>query len=238
MGALCHDVEMTVRRALRRPVTIVLPVAVAVVLVAGCSDDDGGSRDSQPVDSVLLADLLPPPVDTEASDDTFVERVLADDVVTTDELESAYEGYIRCLVAGGVSGVYSWDISLEVGPVTDGLSIAGDDPEGARLTSVQAGCARDRLDNLTNLHDAANPQDPGDLLARQRESIDDCVTAVNPAVAANLPDDLTVSTVVDGAATIDLQLDPTSLGAQGDEVLPVDRCLGSLGAPYTPFPNE
>ena len=94
--------------------------------------------------------------------------------------------------------MYAWDVSLDVGPVLDGLSITGDDPTGARLRSAQAECARDRLGDARRLYDAANPQDPADLLARQRASLRACIEAISPAVAASLPDDVTVNTEVDG----------------------------------------
>ncbi len=161
--------------------------------------------------------------------------ITGDSTVTADELEAAYRSYIDCLTAMGVHGVYAWDVSLDVGPVLDGLSITGDDPAGARLRSAQAECARDRLGDARRLYDAANPQDPADLLARQRASLRACIEAISPAVAASLPDDVTVDTEVDGLTVGELQLDPTLIGADPENLLAVERCLGSLGAPYRSF---
>ena len=221
-------------------------VALAVTVgLSACSGDDtadqppatapGGSIAPPSIPDDTIGRDVAPPLDTTATGDTFLETITGDSTVTADELEAAYRSYIDCLTAMGVHGVYAWDVSLDVGPVLDGLSITGDDPAGARLRSAQAECARDRLGDARRLYDAANPQDPADLLARQRASLRACIEAISPAVAASLPDDVTVDTEVDGLTVGELQLDPTLIGADPENLLAVERCLGSLGAPYRSF---
>ncbi len=62
-----------------------------------------------------------------------------------------------------------------------------------------------------------------------------CIAAVNPAIAAEIPDVIPVDTTGAGATGEDLQLDPTALGADPGEVEPVRRCIASLGAEMTTF---
>lgn len=218
-------------------------VVAATMTLAACANDntEDAGRDGQALPLPSAADETippdrPPALSTDPPNNTFVDGLLQDDQVTHEELESAYQRYIGCLDAGGASGVYAWDISLDVGVVTDGLALAGDDPQGTHLRSLQAECQRDFLGDLQQRFDAAHPQDPAELVARQRASMVSCIAAVNPDVAANVPDDVTVNTEFEGVAAIDLQLDPTLIGAEGDDALPVERCIGSLGAPYSAFP--
>ena len=216
----------------------------ALSTLAGCSGDDGGSNIGDGGNEQLPPPSLPdetigheqaPALVTTPPSDTFLDGIVSDGAVTADELESAYHGYIDCMSAAGISGVYAWDVSLDIGVVVDGLTIDGDDPEGTRLRSAQADCARDYLGDLRRRYDEANPQHPADLRARRRASLVACVEAVNPAIAASVPDDITTDTEVDGVSSGELQLDPTLIGASGDDLLPVERCLGSMGAPYHAF---
>ena len=129
-------------------------VALAVTLaLSACSGDDtgdqppatapGGSIAPPSIPDDTIGRDAAPPLDTTATGDTFLGTITGDSIVTADELEAAYRSYIDCLTAVGVHGVYAWDVSLDVGPVLDGLSITGDDPTGARLRSAQAGvCTR------------------------------------------------------------------------------------------------
>ena len=147
----------------------------ALSALAGCSGDDGGSNIGDGGNEQLPPPSLPdetigreqaPALVTTPPSDTFLDGIVSDGAVTADELESAYRGYIDCMSAAGISGVYAWDVSLDIGVVVDGLTIDGDDPEGTRLRSAQADCARDYLGDLRRRYDEANPQHPADLRAR------------------------------------------------------------------------
>ncbi len=208
--------------------------------VTGCSDDasddDAGNdveREEQVTDTTsdfLIEITLP--VELQASlDPDFVAGVLADDVVTDDEMTDANQRYIECVTEGGAAGIYAFDLDLLV--MLHEWSL----PSTARrdaAASLHASCSRDFLGDLFPQYQATNPGGD-DLAARQRESTVACIAAINPDVAAQIPAVIPVDTTGAGATGEDLQLDPASLGAALGEVEPIRRCIGSSGVEFTPF---
>ena len=211
--------------------------SVAVLLsAAACSDDDDAAPeldDETPETTEPLAIDVTPPLELSASaDPDFIAAVLADDIVTADELEDAYTRFIDCLANGGAAGIYAFDLSLRV--AYSEWSIAGDAANSNDQARLQATCSRDFLGDLIPRYNEANPPDP-DLATRRRDSIVDCVAAIDPDIAASIPDEVTVDTVVGGASVGELQLDAAGLGAEPGQEDAVGRCIGAFGADWVAF---
>lgn len=208
-----------------------------ILAVGACSDDDAPEVDNNETVIETTTDInveptLAPEMNTSAETE-FIDGVLADDVVSTEELEDAYERFIACLADGGAAGLYAYDIDLHVGLAAD-WSLASATAGANDAASLEASCSHDYLGDLIERYYEAHPAPP-DLAEHQRESVVACVTAVNPAFADAFPDVMSLDTTGTGAFVGDLQLDPGSLGAEPGEIEPVRRCLGSLGAGYTAF---
>ena len=206
-----------------------------LLVVGACSDDDAGPDDTdgaaptETTDAVFVE--VTPPLELSASaDPDFIGEVLADDVVTADELTDAYDRYIDCLVEGGAAGIYALDLDLRV--LAADWSIDG--AEGNDQATLDASCKRDFLGDLIPRFNEANPPE-ADLLERQRASVVACVEAIDPAVAARIPAVVTLDSTEEGVSVIDLQLDATALGADEGEVDAVNRCTGALGAAWHEF---
>lgn len=213
----------------------------------GCSDDtgDGGDADEAP-DATLSTPETAAPQPLEATvpivssvdgADSFVAEALADEVVTDDELDAAYIGYVGCLGDGGGSGRYAYDVALRTGLAIDWAEEASGDVDRDVLA---AGCSERFLGDLARRHRAAAPP-AEDLAERQRASVAACVEAVSPRAAANLPEQITIGTAGDAASVGELQLDPAtldpeSLGADEADVDAVADCIASIGAEWRPFP--
>ena len=98
-----------------------MPLLLGVALVvAACSDDedadapDDGSRPSIETTEPIIVEVTPPLELSASADPEFLADVVADDVVTADEVEEAYGHYIDCLADGGAAGIYAFDLALRV----------------------------------------------------------------------------------------------------------------------------
>jgi len=214
-------------------------IVLALILgVGACSDDDAGP-DAEPAEraTVTTSDIIVEPtlaLELNASaDPSFIDGVVADDVVSSAELEGGYERFIACLVDGGAAGLYAYDIDLHVGLAAD-WSLPSATAGANDAASLEASCSRDYLGDLIERFYDANPA-PADLAERQRAGVVACVAAVDPNLADAIPGALTVDTTGSGANAVDLQLDPTSIGAEPGQVEPVRRCMGALGADWIEF---
>jgi hypothetical protein len=218
-------------------------VLAAAAVLAACSGDDGDGGDAQPDDTtqVVVVDSLvvPPeaieePVGTVVVSDTgFVPRVLADDVVTAEELTTAYTSYIDCLAAGGGSGLYAYDLDLLVGLTMD-WRIGGDGGRGQASNTLDASCSESYLGDIANRFFATTPR-PDDLQERQHDSITACVEAIDPAVAREIPDDITTDTAVEGVYIDEVQADLAFLGADADNADEISSCFTRVGVPWQRF---
>jgi hypothetical protein len=205
-------------------------IALAIGLAA-CSDDD----DDAAPDSVLLEitdstepvriDVTPPLELSASADPDFLADILADDTVTVEEVTEAYERYIACLADGGAVGVYAFDLDLRVAFADWSLP----DATGTDKATLDASCKRDFVGDLIPRFNEANPP-AADLAERQQASMIACVESIDPAIAAEIPEVVTLDTAEQGVSVADLQLDATALGADSGEVDAVNRCLGAIGA--------
>ena len=206
------------------------------IAVAACSDDaDGAADDSEGATAAETTDPvvveITPALELSASaDPDFLDEILADDTVTVDELTDAYQRYLDCLADGGAAGIYAFDLDLRVA-FADWALPDGDTNDPAELDAT---CKRDFLGDLIPRFGDANPP-AADLADRQRASTVACVAAINPAIAAKIPEEVTLDTTEQGVSVVDLQLDATALGADAGEVDAVNRCIGALGAPTQEF---
>jgi hypothetical protein len=225
---------------------------IAVVLAAttlttcfGGSDDGAGGEDGSAATLSRPATLALRPIDATVPDETLpgednssIAEVLADDTVTADELAAAYEAYVACLVDGGGSGRYAFDIELRSGLVVEWVEENESDDVDRNVLS--ASCSRRHLGDLTRRFERANP--PGDDLdSRRSDSIAACIEPVSPQAAANLPAQVTIGTTGETTTIGELQLDPAaldleSLGSSPEDTAAVSACIASIGAPWHPFP--
>ena len=217
-----------------------MPLLLGVALVvAACSDDedadapDDGSRPSIETTEPIIVEVTPPLELSASADPEFLADVLADEVVTADEVEEAYGHYIDCLADGGAAGIYAFDLALRVAysdwSLPEAQSDANDQAE------LSATCSRDFLGDLIVRYNEANPPEP-DLAESQRASLVACIEAIDPDVAARVPDVVTLDTTGEGAYVGDLQLDVAeALRADAGQAPAVERCVGSLGVPWTRF---
>lgn len=216
-------------------------VLAATAMLAACSGDDGDDAESADTTPVVVVDSLvvPPeaieqPVGTVVVSDTgFVPSVLADDVVTADELTTAYTSYIDCLTAGGGSGRYAFDLDLLVGLTMD-WRIADDGGRGQASNTLDASCSESYLGDIANRFFATTPR-PDDLQERQHDSIAECVETIDPAVAREIPDDITTDTAVDGVYIDEVQADLAFLGADADNADEISLCFTRVGVPWQEF---
>ena len=197
-------------------------VLLFVTVAAACSGND-----STPVKTVTSTEPIVASTET-VVDDSFVVGILDDGTVSADELTAAYESYTACLEDGGADGAYAFDLDLRTGLVA--VWLLPDDRGGRKSRALDSVCSGRYLGDLTARFDAANPP-PDDLAQRQRTSMIACVADVDPKVAAAIPDDLTVNTA-DGASLIDVQLDPTAIGASDADWPAIEQCLAGFGAPW------
>lgn len=222
------------------------PVVAAVVLLAtgACSDDDGGGGDGEPDATLSSPETPPPPLlhvtlpdETVAGENrSFLDDVLADDTVTAEELDEAYQRYVDCLADGGGTGRYAYDLELRTGVVVE-WTIDPDQSDPVDRDGLSASCSRQYLGDLNRRYHRANPPSTG-LVEQQRASIVSCLEAVSPAAAAILPDDITIGTTGEGASVTELQLDATGLlpdDASADDVAAVNGCVASIGADWHEF---
>lgn len=213
------------------------------LVAAACSGDDDDSEDAAPEDTtpvvVVDSEAVPPeavqlPVGTVVVADTgFVPSVLADDEVTAEELADAYGRYIDCLADGGASGRYAYDIELQVGLTID-WQLAGDDGQGRASNTLDIGCSDSYLGTIANRYFASAPR-PDDLQDRQHDSIAECVEAIDPAVAGEVPDDITTDTSVDGVYIDEVQVDLAFLGATPEDASEISLCFTRVGVPWQEF---
>ncbi len=212
-----------------------------VIGVTACSDDDENGAGSEVERELQVtgttSDFIvefTPPVELQASvDPDFVANVLADGVVTADEMTDANQRYIECVADGGGAGIYAFDLDLLV--MLHEWSLPSTAARNA-AASLHASCSRDFLGDLFPRYKATNPGD-ADLAARQRERLGACVAAIDPTAAANIPDAIPVDTTGAGATGEDLQLDPTALNPDADagQVEGIRRCIGAYGAEIVAF---
>lgn len=215
-----------------------LAAAVIALGLTACSDDDDAGNEVEREDDApgTTSDVIvevTPPLEMQASlDPDFVTDVLADDVVTGEELTDGFQRYIECVADGGAAGIYAFDLDLQV--MLHEWSLPSATADRNEAASLNASCSRDFLGDLILRYKEANPGGP-ELAERRRDSLVACIAAVNPDIAAKIPDEIPTDTTGAGATGEDLQLDPTALGADLDEIEPVRRCIGSFGVEFATF---
>jgi hypothetical protein len=225
-----------------------VPLAFVVLLTAcfGSSGGDDGTAEDDGDDAPLStpATFAPRPIDLTVpaatlpgEDDATVAEALADDVVTADELAAAYEAHVACLVDGGGSGRYAFDIELQTGLTVEWAEDGGSD--GIDRNVLAASCSRRHLGDLTRRFDRANPPD-ANLDGRRSASIAACIEPISPQAAANLPAEVTIGTTGETTTIGELQLDPAALdpdmlAANPDATAAVSACIASIGAEWRPF---
>lgn len=197
-------------------------VVLLATVAAACSGDDSTPDGTVASTEPVVASTEP------VIDDSFVVGILDDGTVTADELTTAYESYTACLEDGGADGAYAFDLDLRTGLVA--VWLLPDDRSGRKSRVLDSVCSGRYLGDLTARFDAANPP-PDDLGQRQRTSMIACVADIDPNVAASIPDDLTVNTA-EGASLIDVQLDPTAIGASDADWPAIEQCLAGFGATW------
>ncbi len=167
----------------------------------------------------------------------MVAEALADDIVTADELAAAYEAHVTCLVDGGGTGRYAYDIELRTGLTVEWAEDDGSADVDRNVLS--ASCSRRHLGDLTNRFDRVNPP-ADDLDGRRSASIAACIEPISPTAAANLPAEVTIGTTGETTTIGELQLDPAaldpeSLGSSPEDTAAVGACIASIGAEWQPF---
>ena len=218
------------RRGRRLSATAGTAMIALAIGLAACSDDDDAAPDSvvlEITDSTepVRIDLTQPLELSASADPDFLDDILADDTVTAEEVTDAYERYIECLADGGAVGVYAFDLDLRVAFADWSLP----DATGTDKATLDGSCKRDFVGDVIPRFNAANPP-AADLAERQRASVVACIESIDPAVAAEIPDVVTLDTTEQGVSVVELQLDATALGADSGEVDAVNRCIGALGA--------
>jgi hypothetical protein len=225
-----------------RMTSAIAVAAVAVLTVASCTghDDSGDDRG----DDAGPETLAPIPVEATipggtltGGDSASITAVLADDVVTAEELAASYDAYVECLAGGGGSGRYAFDVELRTGLVVDWN--VDDEPAALDRDVLSADCSRRFLGDLTRRFESGEPV-PDDLAARQHTSIAACVEAVSPTAAANLPAQISVGTGGEAVSLSELQidpvtLDPATLGSNPDDAAAVADCITAVGAEWRRF---
>lgn len=209
--------------------------------IAACSGDDSGDAAPESTTPVVVVDsgAIPPeaievPVGSVVVADTnFVPEVLADDVVTAEELDDAYQHYLGCLADGGASGRYAYDIDLQVGLTVD-WQLAGSDSLGRASNTLDIGCSESYIGNIANHYFDTTPR-PDDLQQRQHDSIVACVEAIDPDVAREVPDDITTDTDVAGVYIDEVQVDVAFLGATEEDAGEISLCFTRVGVPWREF---
>lgn len=214
--------------------TIVATAALAATFTA-CSDDEAApdGTDEQIAGETtepVIVEITAPLELSASADPEFLPEILADDVVTADEVTEAYDRYIGCLAEGGAAGIYALDLELRVAFADWSLP----DADANDQAELAATCQRDFLGDAILRFEETNPP-PADLAERQRASIVACVEEIDPAVAARIPQVVTLDTIEQGVSAVELQLDATALDADPGEVDAVDRCIGARGAAWQPF---
>jgi hypothetical protein len=182
-----------------------LELFASVVLLTGCfasaGDDGADEDDGEDAPLATPATFAPRPIDFTVpaetllgEDDATVAEALADDVVTAEELAAAYEAHVACLVEGGGSGRYAFDIELQTGLTVEWAE--DDESDDIDRNVLAASCSRRHLGDLTRRFDRANPP-ADDLDARRSASIAACIEPISPQAAANLPAEVTIGTTGD-----------------------------------------
>jgi hypothetical protein len=228
-----------------RPRNLV-PLAFVVLLTAciGASDDapdedEGGDapRSTPATFPPRRVDVTVPEETLPGEDASSVAEALADDTVTADELAAAYEAHVACLVEGGGSGRYAFDIELQTG-----LTVEWAEDDGTADVDrnvLAASCSRRHLGDLTRRFERANPP-ADDLDSRRSASIAACIEPISPQAAANLPAEVTIGTAGEVTTIGEMQLDPAALDPESLESSPeataaVSACIASIGAEWHAF---
>lgn len=117
---------------------------------------------------------LPPGVPDPASD-----AALADGIVTRDEIEALYLGYIDCLADAGVGGEVAWDLDLTSG-LSSSLYLADGplDEDGALLDERTARC--DAQIDVAASAFASTYENPPDKVLIDRFA--GCLVGLDPAL--------------------------------------------------------
>lgn len=223
-----------------------LAAAVALTGCIGGSDDDSADDDANGPDATLSSPetFAPGPIELTVPGGTVIGEdgsaladVLADDVVTADELTAAYDGYVACVVEGGGTGRYAYGIELRTGLVVEWSEDGASSDINRNVLS--ASCSRRHLGDLTRRFEQATP--PGDDLdSRRSDSIAACIEPISPEAAANLPAEVTIGTTGETTTLGELQLDPAaldpeSLGPSPEDTAAVSACIASLGTEWQTF---
>lgn len=228
------------------PVLFGIGLGVAATMMrsagSGNDDDDAGRTNvaaTLSVESTLLAPTLEtvvPDPSAAGLDPDFLGDVLADDVVTTDELERAYVAYVGCLGANGGEGYYAFDIELRSGLNVIWQLVGPDGRIVADTLGIEAACSEAFLGDLTRRFNEANP--PGDDLgARQRAAVVACIEPLSQEAAAAFPEEVTVDTAVEAPTLDEILRTPDLLDVAPELRDPISRCIASAGAPWQAFPE-
>lgn len=221
---------------------IALGIAATVMRSAGGNDDSNRDAGRTDVAATLSVEsTLSDPLDTAVPDPTaagldpdFLGNILADDVVTADELGRAYRAYVDCLAANGGEGFLAFDIELRSGLNVIWQLVGPDGRMMADTLGVEAACSETFLGDLTRRFDQNTPRAP-DLGARQRAAVIACIEPLSPEAAAAFPAEITADAAEEAATLDELLLSPELLGAAPELAEPISRCIASAGAPWTAF---
>lgn len=199
-----------------------LTIVLAALALAACN--------GQPApESPSPASMAPPAgrgeveARTWAEDSTFVEAVLADGVVTREELEQAYARFEECLVGNGAAGEI-W-VAPEYGQTSPALNLYADDEYGERVQGILDSCQDATLGAVERSFALANPVTP----AQEAQMLDlalRCLRDRSPELADQVPVDADYGAVRIWA--VDFQSDPAHAQA-------IDECVVRLGIPFRSF---
>lgn len=210
-------------------------VALVAAATACGDDDDAESSDTEPsIATEAPIPLVPPEPDlsdTPSADPDFIPAILDDDIVDDDELVSAYEAFVGCLADGGGYGRYAFDLALELPLTLDWRTAA--DVDAAEL---EAACSRDFLGDLILQHATADSI-PDDRDAARRASVVECVGAIDPAAAEDVPELLSTEQDddADGYFIGDADLDDDVYSDNDPAAIAIRDCYLSLGTGWTEF---
>lgn len=131
-----------------------------------------------------------------------VEEVLSDGSVSAAEMERTYLLYIDCLVDGGASGNYAFDLSTGAGIALE-YGVAGDDPEGTLADALDRRCQQ-QLREIEMVYFDEHPEGEAEHFVMQ-ERLVACLTAAFPdqAGGGGLPADADLQAVADFIAVIE-----------------------------------
>ena len=98
----------------------------------------------------------------------YVESVLDDGTVTSDELAQAYDDLVACLAEGGGTGTYAYDLAVDAG-IALNWHVVGDDAAGTKGDILDHRCRFEYIGELDDVYLQARPDDFAGLeIAKER----------------------------------------------------------------------